>query len=49
MNGDEVTTKWEKNLVSHARTILVEDAVGSTRRWSVLIVNLNYGRGKSNG
>lgn len=44
MNGDEVTTKWEKNLVSHVRTILVEDVVGSMRRWSVLIVNLNSGR-----
>ena len=44
MNGDEVTTKWEKNLVPHAIIILVEDVVGLTRRWNVLIVNLNSGR-----
>ena len=44
MNDDEVITKWEKNLVPHARIILVEDAVGSTRRWNVLMVNLNSGR-----
>ena len=44
MNGDEVTTKWEKNLVVLVRIILVVDAAKSTKRLSAAAENLSYGR-----